>query len=60
MRGHSWHPVPVLLASRYVIGGLCSSFSERECFRGELGTFPTVQLMQLILANASGSRSSGA
>ncbi len=52
VRGHSWHPVPVLLRSPYVLGGLCSSFSERECLRGEFGIFPTVQLMSFILANA--------
>jgi 2,3-bisphosphoglycerate-independent phosphoglycerate mutase len=52
VKGHSWHPVPVLLASSYVLGGLCSSFSERECSKGELGIFPTVQLMQLMLANS--------
>ena len=52
MKGHSWHPVPALLHSAYVLGGLCSSFSERECFKGEFGIFPTVQLMPLILANS--------
>jgi 2,3-bisphosphoglycerate-independent phosphoglycerate mutase len=52
LKGHSWHPVPLLLSSPYVLGGLCSSFSERECSKGELGIFPTVQLMQLILANS--------
>lgn len=52
MKGHSWHPVPVLLKSPYVLGGLCSAFSERECTKGELGIFPTVQLMPLALANA--------
>jgi len=52
MKGHSWHPVPALLHSLYVLGGLCSSFSERECFKGEFGIFPTVQLMPLILANS--------
>jgi 2,3-bisphosphoglycerate-independent phosphoglycerate mutase len=52
MKGHSWHPVPVLLHSPYVIGRLCSSFSEHECFRGELGIFPTMHLMSLMLANA--------
>ena len=52
MKGHSWHPVPALLHSSYVLGGLCSSFSERECFKGEFGIFPTVQLMPLILANS--------
>lgn len=52
MKGHSWHPVPVLLKSPYVLGGLCSGFSERECTKGELGIFPTVNLMPLALANA--------
>ena len=52
LKGHSWHPVPVLLKSPYVFGGLCKSFSERECTRGELGIFPTVNLMPLALANA--------
>jgi 2,3-bisphosphoglycerate-independent phosphoglycerate mutase len=52
MKGHSWHPVPMLLKSPYVLGGLCSSFSERECFRGEFGIFPTIQLMSFMLANA--------
>jgi 2,3-bisphosphoglycerate-independent phosphoglycerate mutase len=52
VKGHSWHPVPVLLHSPYVLGGLCSSFSERECLKGEFSIFPTVQLMPLILANS--------
>jgi len=52
MKGHSWHPVPMLLKSPYVLGGLCSSFSERECTRGEYGIFPTIQLMPYMLANA--------
>ena len=52
LKGHSWHPVPVLLSSAYVFGGLCNSFSERECTKGELGIFPTVNLMPLALANA--------
>lgn len=52
MKGHSWHPVPVLIKSPYVLGGLCSGFSERECTKGELGIFPTVNLMPLALANA--------
>ncbi len=52
LKGHSWHPVPVLLKSPYIFGGLCKSFSERECTKGELGIFPTVNLMPLALANA--------
>ncbi len=52
MKGHSWHPVPVLIKSPYVLGGTVSGFSERECLKGELGIFPTVNLMPLALANA--------
>lgn len=52
MKGHSWHPVPVLIKSPYVLGGICEGFSERECVRGELGIFPSVNLMPLALANA--------
>lgn len=60
MKGHSWHPVPVLLHSPYVLGGLCSAFSERECSRGELGILPTVNLMPLVLANSLRLRKFGA
>ena len=52
MKSHSWHPVPLLLASRYVIGGLSGAFSERECIKGELGSFRAVNLMPLMLANS--------
>ncbi len=52
LKGHSWHPVPMLLASPYVFGGLCAGFSERECTKGEFGIFPTIELMPLMLANA--------
>ncbi|MCI0469996.1 MAG: 2,3-bisphosphoglycerate-independent phosphoglycerate mutase [Nitrospirae bacterium] len=52
MKGHSWHPVPVLLKSPYVLGGICSAFSERECTKGELGILPAVNLLPLALANS--------
>jgi 2,3-bisphosphoglycerate-independent phosphoglycerate mutase len=60
MKGHSWHPVPVLLSSPYVLGGLCASFSERECVRGELGIFPAVNILPLALANAGRLKKFGA
>ena len=60
MKGHSWHPVPTLLKSPYVLGGLCKGFSERECTKGELGIFPTVNLMPLALANAGRLKKFGA
>jgi len=52
LKGHSWHPVPFLLNSPYVLGNTSAGFSERECLKGELGIFPTVNLMPLALANA--------
>lgn len=51
-RAHSWHPVPVLLASRWTRSVPVSGFGERECLRGELGIIPTVHLMSLALAHA--------
>ena len=60
LKGHSWHPVPVLIKSPYVLGGLCTGFSERECTKGELGIFPTVNLMPLALANAGRLKKFGA
>lgn len=60
MREHSWHPVPVVLKSPYVLGGLCQGFSERECFKGELGVFPTVELMPLALAHSGRLKKFGA
>ncbi len=60
MKGHSWHPVPLLLNSPYVLGGLSSSFSERECVKGELGTLPSVNIMPLALANAGRLKKFGA
>ena len=60
LKGHSWHPVPVLLKSPYVIAGTCKVFSEREFIRGELGIFPTVNLMPLALANAGRLKKFGA
>ncbi len=60
LKGHSWHPVPVLLRSPYVLGGLCERFSERECTKGELGIFRTIHLMPLALANAGRLKKFGA
>ncbi len=52
LTNHSWHPVPVLMKSPYVLGRLSHAFSERECAKGELGVFHTTSLMPLALANS--------
>ncbi|MGH7481284.1 MAG: 2,3-bisphosphoglycerate-independent phosphoglycerate mutase [Longimicrobiales bacterium] len=51
-RQHSWHPVPVLLASRWVRTVDVDGFGERACTRGELGRLPAHALMTLALAHA--------
>jgi 2,3-bisphosphoglycerate-independent phosphoglycerate mutase len=50
-REHSWHAVPVLLASRWArpTGG---GFGESACRRGDLGRFRGTDLMALALAHA--------
>lgn len=52
MKAHSWHPVPLLLASDRCFIDDCRRYTEGEAARGHLGTFPAYQLMGLLLANA--------
>ncbi|MFH1763988.1 MAG: 2,3-bisphosphoglycerate-independent phosphoglycerate mutase [Gemmatimonadota bacterium] len=51
LKAHSWHPVPVLIASPWArpTGG---RFGEMDCLKGELGTFEGKHLMTLALAHA--------
>jgi 2,3-bisphosphoglycerate-independent phosphoglycerate mutase len=52
LRYHSWHPVPLLLWSPVTAReGGSNAFGERECARGALGTFPSTDLMPLMLAH---------
>jgi 2,3-bisphosphoglycerate-independent phosphoglycerate mutase len=53
MKSHSWHPVPVLLWSKYCRNDQVNRFGERDCLTGSLGPYiPTVNLMPLMMANA--------
>jgi 2,3-bisphosphoglycerate-independent phosphoglycerate mutase len=52
LKGHSWHPVPVLLYSRWCRPDPVSQFSESACLSGGLGHLPATQIMPLALANA--------
>jgi 2,3-bisphosphoglycerate-independent phosphoglycerate mutase len=53
LKAHSWHPVPFLVwAPETHQSDLETSFSERNCARGGLGTFPAVETMSLALAHA--------
>ena len=52
LRAHSWHPVPVLIASPWCRPADVNGFGERDCTRGELGIFEARHLMTLALAHA--------
>ncbi len=52
LQGHSWHPVPVVLAGRYALPDAVERFTERACGTGSLGTLPAHDLMPLVLAHA--------
>lgn len=52
MGGHSWHPVPVLVSSRYCRPDAVREFSESACCQGGLGKLRACHLMPLIMANA--------
>jgi 2,3-bisphosphoglycerate-independent phosphoglycerate mutase len=52
LKGHSWHPVPVLLYSRWCRRDKVAEFSESACLLGGLGHLPATEIMPLALANA--------
>jgi 2,3-bisphosphoglycerate-independent phosphoglycerate mutase len=51
LKSHSWHPNPILLYSRYVRPDGIRRFTERHCQKGQLGRFPAVDILPLMLAN---------
>jgi 2,3-bisphosphoglycerate-independent phosphoglycerate mutase len=53
MKSHSWHPVPFLLhAPALGLADAQTSFGERACAQGGLGTFHATYAMSLALAHA--------
>ena len=52
LKGHSWHPVPVLLSSRWCRPDKVNKFSETDCLSGGIGRLSATQLMPLAMANA--------
>ena len=50
--GHSWHPVPVLISSRYCRPDNVKEFSEKAFLNGGLGRIKATQIMPLAMANA--------
>ncbi|WP_245574391.1 2,3-bisphosphoglycerate-independent phosphoglycerate mutase [Desulfovirgula thermocuniculi] len=52
LKSHSWHPVPLLLHSPWVLPDSdASGFNERACQRGSLGHLRAVNVMGLMLAH---------
>jgi 2,3-bisphosphoglycerate-independent phosphoglycerate mutase len=53
LKSHSWHPVPLLLHSRYVRPQVqIAEFGERTCARGNLGYVRAKRIMNALLAHA--------
>jgi len=52
LKGHSWHPVPLLLLSQWCRVDKVEEFSESACALGGLGRLPAVDIMPLAMANA--------
>lgn len=52
LKGHSWHPVPTLLWSRFVREDRIAEFGERACTRGSLGVLAAKDVMPMAVANA--------
>ena len=52
LKGHSWHPVPVLLYSQWCRPDSVEEFSESACIAGGLGRLSAADIMPLAMANA--------
>ena len=51
MKGHSWHPVPVIIKSHNSFEGISKRFTEKECLKGNMGIFEGKYLLNLIFAH---------
>lgn len=52
LKGHSWHPVPILLHSKWCRPDKAREFSESACLAGGLGRMPATDIIPLAMANA--------
>jgi len=52
MKGHSFHPVPIMFCSKFTRKALSKAFNEFECARGTIGTIHATDVMNLILGYA--------
>lgn len=52
LKGHSWHPVPILLYSQWCRRDKAKEFSESACASGGLGRLHGTDIMPIAMANA--------
>lgn len=52
LASHSWHPVPLLINSRYGRKDLATRYTEEEAQKGSLGLRRGTEIMPLLMANA--------
>jgi 2,3-bisphosphoglycerate-independent phosphoglycerate mutase len=52
LRSHSWHPVPLMIYSKWCRPDHIKRFSERDCSNGGLGRILAKQVMPIVMANA--------
>lgn len=52
LKGHSWHAVPFLVHSKWCRPSGVVRFSENSCARGNLGVFPGLAVMPMLMAHA--------
>ena len=52
MKGHSWHPVPLLMHGPHLRGGDSDRFDEIACRSGQIGTIPSMKMLPLAMAHA--------
>lgn len=52
VKGHSWHPVPVLISGKNCRVDAVKSFNETSCLGGGLGRISSTDIMPIAMANA--------
>jgi 2,3-bisphosphoglycerate-independent phosphoglycerate mutase len=60
LKGHSWHPVPVILSAKTVRPDTVTHYDERSLTLGGLGRQPMMNLMGIALAHAQRLQKYGA
>ena len=52
MASHSWHPVPFMIHSKLTKGEGVTTFDERACAQGSIGSIQATQVMLMAMSHA--------